>query len=332
LADNPFTPPSISGYNTSPPADDGTVSSANKLGWSKHKDKLTDPIKTLIETTITNNTTAFGKVINTDADQNNAMAGSLAFTPSTLTIASGSVEAKRANHLIAAQTSTTDDLANITTASVSDFTRLFIKPDSGDTITVKDTATGAGEIHLQNNADFVMSGNMSLLLERRGADWYELSRDEPILPAILQYQEQQTSGTTGPAYTAGAWRKVPLNTEVLDAGGHGSVASDQVTLAAGTYEARGRAVIYYNGAGGLARLRIYNAGDSAVIGQGVQNQAGDTAVQVAHTLEVESYFTLTASKAIELQIYPKTGAGTAVPALTTGEVEVYAELYFRKVA
>ncbi|KKM75741.1 hypothetical protein LCGC14_1387150, partial [marine sediment metagenome] len=202
MADNPFTPPSISGYNTSPPADDGTVSSANKLGWSKHKDKLTDPIKTLIETTITNNTTAFGKVINTDADQNNAMAGSLAFTPSTLTIASGSVEAKRANHLIAAQTSTTDDLANITTASVSDFTRLFIKPDSGDTITVKDTATGAGEIHLQNNADFVMSGNMSLLLERRGADWYELSRDEPILPAILQYQEQQTSGTTGPAYTA----------------------------------------------------------------------------------------------------------------------------------
>lgn len=40
---------SISGYNASPPADDGTQVEANKIKWVTHKDKLTDPVKTLAE-------------------------------------------------------------------------------------------------------------------------------------------------------------------------------------------------------------------------------------------------------------------------------------------
>ena len=139
---------------------------------------MPDPIKTLAEAINTNVLSAFAKVINTDTDQNNAMAGSLAFTESTLTIASGSVAATRSSHVIAAQSGTTDDLANITTGSISDGALLFIRPDSGDTITVKDAATGNGEIHLAGNADYIMSGDFSLILQRRGADWYEISRDQ----------------------------------------------------------------------------------------------------------------------------------------------------------
>lgn len=39
----------ISGYNATPPADDGTVSEANRVKWSTHKTKLSDPVKTLAE-------------------------------------------------------------------------------------------------------------------------------------------------------------------------------------------------------------------------------------------------------------------------------------------
>ena len=39
----------ISGYNATPPADDGTVSEANKVKWATIKTKLDDPIKTLSE-------------------------------------------------------------------------------------------------------------------------------------------------------------------------------------------------------------------------------------------------------------------------------------------
>lgn len=40
---------SISGYNTSPPSDDGTVTDANKVKWSYIKTKIGDPVKTAIE-------------------------------------------------------------------------------------------------------------------------------------------------------------------------------------------------------------------------------------------------------------------------------------------
>lgn len=40
---------SISGYNSSPPADDGTQTAANQVKWSTIKTKLPDPLKTAIE-------------------------------------------------------------------------------------------------------------------------------------------------------------------------------------------------------------------------------------------------------------------------------------------
>lgn len=39
----------ISGYNSSPPADDGSTAASNQVTWSKHKTKLGDPIKTAVE-------------------------------------------------------------------------------------------------------------------------------------------------------------------------------------------------------------------------------------------------------------------------------------------
>jgi hypothetical protein len=54
LAINPFTSVSITGYNSSPPPDDGSQTSANKVEWAKHKTKLADPLKTLAEGINTN--------------------------------------------------------------------------------------------------------------------------------------------------------------------------------------------------------------------------------------------------------------------------------------
>lgn len=49
MAVNPYTSQSISGYNASPPPDDGSQVAANKVEWAKHKTKIGDPIKTLAE-------------------------------------------------------------------------------------------------------------------------------------------------------------------------------------------------------------------------------------------------------------------------------------------
>lgn len=40
---------SISGYNASPPADDGSQVASNQVTWAKHKTKIGDPLKTAIE-------------------------------------------------------------------------------------------------------------------------------------------------------------------------------------------------------------------------------------------------------------------------------------------
>lgn len=54
-----YTTESVSGYNATPPADDGTVSEANKLKWSTIKTKLPDPIKTALENIDSKLTTHF---------------------------------------------------------------------------------------------------------------------------------------------------------------------------------------------------------------------------------------------------------------------------------
>ena len=59
---NPYTTQVIANYNTSPPADDASAVASNQLFWSKHKDKLADPIKVLTEAINTEALAAFGKL------------------------------------------------------------------------------------------------------------------------------------------------------------------------------------------------------------------------------------------------------------------------------
>lgn len=59
---DPYVQPSLSGYNASPPADDGTAVTANALKWSKHISKIGDPLKTYSQAIDANLVTAFGKI------------------------------------------------------------------------------------------------------------------------------------------------------------------------------------------------------------------------------------------------------------------------------
>lgn len=60
---NPYTTQTIANYNTAPPADDASAVASNQLFWSKHKDKLADPIKVLTEAINTENVAAHAKFL-----------------------------------------------------------------------------------------------------------------------------------------------------------------------------------------------------------------------------------------------------------------------------
>jgi hypothetical protein len=128
-----------------------------------------------------------------------------------------------------------------------------------------------------------------------GVKWAAAGGGSGLYSAYLCYQDQKASGTNGGTFTNGAWRTRDMNTEVADTASHGSVASNQVTLDAGTYRVFASAPVYQTGSHQL-RLRNITAGTTAVVGQSsfAGTGAGDTAVLAGR-------FTLSVSTVLELQ-------------------------------
>lgn len=196
---NPYTSVSISGYNSSPPPDDGTTGSNNTVEWDKHKTKLADPVKTLAESMDTNVLAAFGKTVNTDSGEDNPIAGGIAYTPATFTIASGAITPTRANVVLAAESGTADTLDTMATGSLSDGAIVILSVDTGDTITINDAQGSAGQIHLVDSQDLALTGNDRLTVMRDGTDWYELSRsvdNQQIVQVIHTSDSASSTGTT----------------------------------------------------------------------------------------------------------------------------------------
>lgn len=129
-----------------------------------------------------------------------------------------------------------------------------------------------------------------------GAIAYSALTGKPALAfsGYILIQDQKAQNTAGGTFTSGAWRTHVLNTEVADTGNHATLASNQITLLAGTYEvdawALARAVDGH-------QLKLYNVSDTAdlVIG-GVT-----TAENLSSTAHLTGRFTLAATKVIELQ-------------------------------
>lgn len=66
MSNNVYTSVSISGFNSSPPSDDGAEVATNQLSWSFHVDKLGTPNKNLGEGINTNTLSAIGALVMTD--------------------------------------------------------------------------------------------------------------------------------------------------------------------------------------------------------------------------------------------------------------------------
>jgi hypothetical protein len=84
----------------------------------------------------------------------------------TLTISSGAITVTQRNHIVAAETGTTDDLATITNGiNFSDNTveaQIRLQADTGDTITLKH---GTGNIQIPGGTDFTLASDATVILE-----------------------------------------------------------------------------------------------------------------------------------------------------------------------
>jgi hypothetical protein len=146
----------------------------------------------------------------------------------------------------------------------------------------------------------------------------------------LQYEDQKTAGTNGGTFTSGAWQTRTLNTEVTDTHNLGTLASNQITLAAGTYEIIAHCVAGYVDSH-QARLQNITAGTTLLTGTceygGHLNADWDGSRSF-----VQGRFTVAASQALELQHRCQTtkatnGFGVAFNITT----EVYSRVVLRRV-
>lgn len=148
---------------------------------------------------------------------------------------------------------------------------------------------------------------------------------------LIHVRDEKASGTAGGTFTAGAWQTRTLNTVSTNTLTGSSLASNQITLPAGTYDVFARApgyVVSYH----QAKLRNVTDGSDAIIG--TTENSGSSEAKTT-TSFVIGRFTIAGTKAFELQHYcsPTTVAtyGFGYP-VNFGVIEVYAEIQIRRVA
>lgn len=144
-------------------------------------------------------------------------------------------------------------------------------------------------------------------------------------PPYAKITNTQTSGTGGGSATNGAWRAAVLNTKDIDASSIVTLASNQITLAAGTYKIS--SIMPFNLCQ-KAQTRLQNITDTLTTlpGTTVYTSAGATAVT---TSNIVGTFTIAGTKTFEVQYQVEltvATTGQGVPASFGTEVYTQVEL------
>lgn len=161
-----------------------------------------------------------------------------------------------------------------------------------------------------------------------GAGWAAYTIVVPAATSAI-YEDQKAANTAGGTATSGSWLTRTLNTEVYDDIGI-SLASNQLTVAAGTYEIDATAPF---SACGRARTRIRNItdGTTLLLGDNLNFSSANSGGGLVRCL---GKITLAATKVLELQYRVQVTAssnGLGVEA-NFGEIEVYSRVKITKLA
>jgi hypothetical protein len=147
---------------------------------------------------------------------------------------------------------------------------------------------------------------------------------------LLHVRDEKADNTDGGTFTSGAWRTRTLNTEVTNEISGASLAANQITLPAGTYEIEATAPGWNCGD---HKTKLCNITDTADTIVGTTESAGAANNSNGRSL-VRGRFTIAGAKVFELQHRCSTTAATTGfgQGAGFGVVEVYAEVLIRKVA
>jgi len=123
----------------------------------------------------------------------------------------------------------------------------------------------------------------------------------PLIQGIYKdyvcVRDKKAQGTSGGTFTEGDWRTRDLNEELADTAGIAAIASNQITLAAGTYRISASAPAEMVAS---HQLRLYSVTDDSVLLVGSAAYANPSHSDHVHAL-LSGRFTLAAQKVLEIQ-------------------------------
>jgi len=175
---------------------------------------------------------------------------------------------------------------------------------AGDTILITNLGSGACVI-TAGTATVNTAGSLSLSQYETGILHF-VSASSAVFNDYVQaatgttyaiFQDQKSQNTNAGVFTSGAWRTRDLNTSVANTITSASLASNQITLPAGTYVITAYAQAEQVN---LHQLRFYNITDSSEAIAGLP-QMTETAGYGANTAILVGNVVITASKVFELQ-------------------------------
>lgn len=158
-------------------------------------------------------------------------------------------------------------------------------------------------------------------------------------PTVFHVRHLRATGlTNNESFGAAAWVTRVLETSVTNTISGASLAANQVTLPAGTYEVTVNAPICStNGGNFIYKHRLYNVTGAAVLLYSLNGRNGTQAVasdDFQSLAPLIGQFTLASSSAVRLDIWGNAGGSSAFyncAALGDGSSEIYTDVYIRKV-
>jgi|GEM_PF-1984003 len=202
-----------------------------------------------------------------------------------------------------------------------------------------------GALTLVNSASLILPGGANIststgdvmLVRGDGAGVarvvsYTQASGAPLVTQALPYihvREQESNGTSGGAAASAGWQIRVLNTVVTNTITGASLASNQITLPAGTYRIQASAPAYLTD---WHQASLYNATDSATLVTGTSERAYNSSSTPSRSFVIGA-FTLASAKIVSIRHYTanSNANGLGTPA-STGLGEVYTEVEITKVA
>lgn len=143
-------------------------------------------------------------------------------------------------------------------------------------------------------------------------------------------RDVKSSGTDGGTFSSGSYQTRDLNEETSDVGGHASIAANQITLAAGTYECFIQCPAVEVD---LHKARLQNISDATTTIIGSSAKSSDGGDDQGYSMIIGT-FTIATSKTFEVQHRTSTGKVTIGfgQAVSFGDSEIYTIAQFIKKA